>query len=107
MSNKLTTACCLIAALSGSLSLAEDHPVTQKDRLFSVSEITIKPGDKLVFRNADDVSHNVFSITPGMEFDLRRQAPGASSIVPFDKEGVAEVRCSIHPRMKLIVTVKK
>ena len=36
-----------------------------------------------------------------------RQAPGGSSKVPFDKEGVAEVRCSIHPKMKLIITVKK
>jgi plastocyanin len=42
-----------------------------------------------------------------MEFDLRRQAPGATSTVPFPKEGTAEVRCSIHPKMKLIVTVKK
>ena len=98
----------LICAIFGaSLSLAADHEIVQKDRSFSQTEISIKPGDKLVFKNTDDVTHNVFSMTPGMEFDLRRQAPGASSTVPFDKEGVAEVRCSIHPKMKLIVTVKK
>jgi hypothetical protein len=40
-------------------------------------------------------------------FDIRRQAPGGSSSITFSKEGVAEVRCSIHPKMKLLVTVRK
>jgi plastocyanin len=95
------------ALFCSSLLLAENHEVIQKDRLFNQSEITVKAGDKITFKNNDDITHNVFSMTPGMEFDLRRQAPGATSTVPFDKEGVSEVRCSIHPKMKLIVTVKK
>ncbi len=107
MSHKLIRVCCLAVALNGAMSFAADHQIVQKDRNFSQSEITIKPGDKIVFQNSDDVTHNVFSLTPGMEFDLRRQAPGASSTVPFDKEGTAEVRCSIHPKMKVLVTVKK
>lgn len=107
MPQKLIKAYRIAIALSGSLSFAADHQVTQKDRSFSQAEITIKPGDKVIFQNADEVTHNVFSLTPGMEFDLRRQAPGASSTVPFEKEGTAEVRCSIHPKMKLLVTVKK
>ncbi len=98
----------LCAGLAAALpSLAEDREIGQKDRAFSQTEITIKPGDSIVFKNLDDVTHNVFSITPGMEFDIRRQAPGGSSKVPFTREGVAEVRCSIHPKMKLLVTVKK
>lgn len=97
----------LAVSLSGVRALAADHQIVQKDRGFSQAEITITPGDKIIFQNSDSVTHNVFSLTPGMEFDLRRQAPGASSTVSFDKEGVAEVRCSIHPKMKIIVTVKK
>jgi plastocyanin len=88
-------------------ALAEEHLIVQKDRAFSQSEITIKTGEAIVFKNSDEVTHNVFSVSPGMEFDIRRQAPGASSTVVFSKEGVAEVRCSIHPKMKLIVTVHK
>jgi plastocyanin len=95
------------ALLTSSILGAADHEITQKDRAFSQSELTIKQGDSITFKNTDDVTHNVFSMTEGMEFDLRRQAPGGSSTVPFPKEGVAEVRCSIHPKMKLIVTVKK
>src|SRR6266852_3637364 len=87
----------LFAALPG---LAEERQIGQKDRAFSQTEITIKPGDSIVFKNLDDVTHNVFSTTPGMAFDIRRQAPGSSSKVLFSGAGVAEVRCSIHPKMK-------
>ena len=94
----------LVATVPG---LAEERQIGQKDRAFSQTEITIKRGDSIVFKNLDDVTHNVFSMTPGMAFDIRRQAPGGSSSVPFNQEGVAEVRCSIHPKMKLAVIVKK
>jgi plastocyanin len=95
------------AAMMVMPALAAEHLIVQKDRAFSQSEITIKTGESIVFKNADEVTHNVFSVSPGMEFDIRRQAPGASSTVVFSKEGVAEVRCSIHPKMKLLVTVHK
>jgi plastocyanin len=87
--------------------LSADHEVVQSDRTFSKSEITVKVVDQIVFRNDDEVTHNVYSVTPGMGFDLKRQAPGASSTVPFTKEGTAEVQCSIHPKMKLVVHVTK
>jgi len=86
---------------------AAEVAIIQQDRTFSKSEVTLHPGDTILFKNSDEVSHNVFSVTPGLEFDLRRQAPGGASSVPFPKEGVAEVRCSMHPKMKLIVTVKR
>lgn len=98
----------VVSGLAAAAHLpATEYTVVQKDRTFSVSEMTIEPGDSIVFKNADDVTHNVFSISKGMQFDIHRQAPGTSSTVPFPKEGVAEIRCAIHPTMKLIVTVKK
>lgn len=81
--------------------------VDQKDRKFSMTEVTIKPGESITFQNSDEVAHNVFSVTPNLEFEIRRQAPGEKSTIVFPKEGVVEVRCSIHPRMKMLVTVKK
>jgi plastocyanin len=95
------------AALIVMPMLAGEHVIVQKDRAFSQTEMSIKVGDSIVFKNADAVTHNVFSVSKGMEFDIRRQAPGGSSTVIFAKEGVAEVRCSIHPKMKLLVTVTK
>lgn len=95
-----------LATVSALPLLAANHEISQQDRHFSQTEITIKTGDTISFKNDDEVTHNVFSTTPGMEFDLHRQAPGASSTIPFDKAGDAEVDCSIHPRMKLLVHVK-
>ena len=95
-----------LVTLSAVPLLAADHEINQQDRHFSQTEITIKVGDKISFKNDDEVTHNVFSTTPGMEFDLHRQAPGASSTIPFNKVGDVEVDCSIHPRMKLLVHVR-
>lgn len=85
----------------------KETKVTQKDREFSAAEITIKPGEKVVFQNDDEVTHNVFSTSKANAFTIKVQKPGESSTVDFNEEGVTEVRCAIHPKMKLKVTVKK
>jgi plastocyanin len=94
-------------SLTASALKAADHVVTQKGKAFSQVEITVAPGDTITFKNDDDVTHNVFSNSKPLEFDLKTQAPGKSSTVPFAVAGAAEVRCAIHPKMKLMVTVKK
>jgi plastocyanin len=96
-------------AFAGLPALANDpkeHAVDQKDKEFSVTEITVKPGDKLTFKNGDSVTHNVFSNSKANAFTIKIQQPGQSSTVDFKDEGVTEVRCAIHPKMKLLVTVK-
>ena len=84
----------------------QNHVITQKDKAFSAAELTVKPGDTIVFKNDDDVTHNVFSQTSGFEFNSKTQAPGAEASVSFDKAGTVEVRCAIHPKMKAIVHVQ-
>lgn len=93
--------------LLGVVVVSAETVIDQKDRKFSKTEITVKPGESISFVNSDDVAHNVFSVTPNLEFEIKRQGPGEKSTITFQKEGVVEVRCSIHPRMKLNVTVKK
>jgi plastocyanin len=97
----------LSATLLSGAAFCADSVVDQKERKISQSAVTIKPGDTITFQNSDEVAHNVFSVTPNLEFEIRRQSPGEKSTIAFAKEGVVEVRCSIHPRMKLVVTVKK
>jgi len=96
-----------LALFTAFLANAEEHKITQEDRKFSKEEITVKPGDKVVFQNNDEVTHNVFSNSKANAFDLKTQKPGASSEVVFKEEGTTEVRCAIHPKMKVLVTVKK
>lgn len=96
----------ILTLLFGASLGAADHAVVQKERAFSQTEITIRAGETITFKNQDEFVHNVFSSTPGMEFDIRRQNPGGHSTIPFPKAGTAEVRCAIHPRMKLTVKVE-
>lgn len=100
-----STVCALATLLWAETT--SDHPVIQKDKEFSKTEITIKPGEKIVFQNDDSVTHNVFSGSKINPFNIKVQSPGQSSTVEFKDEGMTEVRCAIHPKMKLIITVKR
>src|SRR6185369_7372423 len=57
----------IAAALAAAIVAAEEHSIIQKNRLFSQQEISLRPGEAVKFQNADEVMHNVFSVTPGME----------------------------------------
>lgn len=98
--------CALALAAAAPLRVgAEDHVIVQSDKTFSQQQITLRAGDRIVFKNDDSVTHNVFSRSPGSEFEVRAQLPGQESPVVFANPGLAEVRCAIHPSMKLRVTV--
>lgn len=98
------------AALLPSILLggahAADAVVVQKDRAFQPGAITINRGDQIVFKNADEFTHNVISKTPGQDFDLKLQKPGEDKALRFDVPGTVAIGCDLHPRMELTVTVK-
>ncbi|HEV2149863.1 MAG TPA: plastocyanin/azurin family copper-binding protein [Longimicrobiaceae bacterium] len=96
----------LLLLLTGfARSQPPQHVISQKEKAFSRSQITVRAGEAIAFRNDDVVIHNVFSTSPGFEFNLKKQAPGAAGAVPFRQRGSAQVRCAFHPQMKLTVTV--
>jgi len=92
--------------LVGGVALAKDHSVSQKGKAFSVETLNVGIGDTIVFKNDDDTSHNVFSTTDGHKFNLGIQKQGTENSHKFEKAGEVEVRCAIHPKMKLKVVVK-
>ncbi len=98
-----------LAALSVSrvVSAGEKHVVTQKGKSFSVTELHVKVGDVVEFKNDDDVSHNVFSVSKIQPFNTKMQIPGSQAAVTFTNAGTIEVRCAIHPGMKLQIQVSK
>ncbi len=96
----------LLAFAAGSATAyAAQVSISQKGKLFSQTEVTIKKGDVISFVNDDAITHNIMSTAPANTFNLGAQAPGAS--IPFTFNGVGEtvVTCAIHPAMKLKVTV--
>ena len=100
----------IIAAAAMAMSIAstafaDDVVVNQEQKRFSATEITIKRGQSVTFVNSDPFTHNVYSMTPGLSFDLQVQKAGQQDVVSFDKAGEALVQCAIHPQMKLKIKV--
>lgn len=58
------------------------------------------------FQNDDDVTHHIYSSTKGQEFDLETMEPGAKADRAFAKRGRVDIRCGLHPGMRLVVTVE-
>jgi len=65
----------------------------------------VKVGDTVDFRNEDEIFHNVFSLSDTKSFDLGSYPKGQGRKVTFDKPGIVEVECSIHPEMHMKIEV--
>jgi len=92
-------------AAAAPWTLASEHLVAQKDKSFSTKTLNIKVGDVVAFRNDDAFSHNIFSLTDAMPFDLGTYAGGQSKTVTFSKAGKFEIECAIHPDMRMVIHV--
>lgn len=80
-----------------------DTVVVQKGRVFRPAEITVPRGETIVFTNEDSYIHQVY--VPGM-FESAERAPGENVNQAFTISGTFQVRCRIHPTMKLTVRVR-
>ena len=94
------------ALVLSSGAMAKEITISQKGKKFSQRNITISSGDVLDLGNDDRVSHNVLIRGPGTRLNSGIQNPGKPYKYTFDKNGLFKVRCGIHPKMKLDVTVK-
>lgn len=78
---------------------------SQRNLKFSPAVMVIRKGEKIEFKNEDKVYHNVFSLTPGNEFDLGLYRGGDARSQTFDGVGEVDVFCNIHPDMVAKVLV--
>ena len=100
-----------VLVLFSSAINAAEFTVEQKDKQFVkdgklIEKMTISVGDKIHFKNQDPWFHNVFSLSDISTFDLGSYPKGESKEVTFEKAGVSEVECAIHPQMFLEIEVK-
>ena len=93
--------------LLAAQAFAASHVVTQKGMAFAPETMTVKVGDTVVFKNDDKLTHNVYSRSPGNEFNLKSVKPGDSAEWAFSSPGEVAVRCAIHPKMKMTIKVEK
>lgn len=80
--------------------------VTQKNKAFNPNFTVVTRGTDVEFPNWDCFDHNVFSVSKAAPaFDLDRYPKGQSKTRTFDKVGVVQVFCNIHPQMRAIIFV--
>jgi plastocyanin len=77
--------------------------VLQKDKSFVPRVLAVAAGSSVVFRNADDINHNVFSLAP--HFDTGLYGKDGEKSETFDKAGVVQLLCNIHSSMLGYVVV--
>jgi plastocyanin len=88
------------------LSLGDEVKVNQANKAFDPGAVTIKTGDTVDFANGDTVAHNVLTRGSPQDFSLGVIKPGDDKKVTFDTPGTYDVRCAIHPGMKMTITVQ-
>jgi plastocyanin len=79
--------------------------ISQRNASFVPSFAIVPVGDEVEFPNDDVILHNVFSYSPGNQFDLGLYPKGERRKVRFVRPGVVKVYCSIHASMSSTVFV--
>ena len=81
--------------------------ISQKDKTFSQESVTVRAGETIKFVNDDNVTHDLTLKTPGGKMKPGvLEKPGEETEFAFDEVGSYEVRCLIHPKMKMSVEVR-
>jgi plastocyanin len=85
---------------------AQSHAVSQAALNFAVGELSVAAGDTIDFTNEDRTAHNVIVADWSTDSGLMRPGDAYTLEVPSDAAGTFEVRCAIHPRMVISLTVE-
>ena len=96
----------LLCGAASASAASQDTLVDQRGLRFSQQSVSIKVGDTLHFHNNDDVIHNIMVLDADDEAtDEGLQKPGEVITAKFEQAGEYQVRCAIHPKMKMTVSV--
>ena len=93
-----------LACMAGP-ALAAGQTIVQKGRQFRPAEVTINRGDSLTVTNDDEFIHQIYVSAANFSFDSDERGPGQNITQSFTAAGTFEVRCHIHPKMRLVVHV--
>jgi plastocyanin len=92
--------------LDGAFGPTTRATVAQRDKSFVPNFLVVPRGTEVEFPNWDHFDHNVFSRSAAAPaFDLERYPYGQSKTRVFDKLGVVQVFCNIHPAMRAVIFV--
>lgn len=93
----------LLLLPTAAMAADAGHTVAQKGRAFHPTDVTITAGESLTFTNEDSFIHQIY--VNGL-FDSEEKGPGENLNESFPRAGTFQVRCHIHPTMRMTVHVK-
>src|SRR3954447_16978019 len=67
--------------------------------------LVVPLGSTVQFPNDDPISHNLFSLSSGNNFDLGLYRRGTGKSSTFKTPGVINVYCNVHPTMSSVIQV--
>ncbi|MBV9785221.1 MAG: hypothetical protein JO264_15530 [Acidisphaera sp.] len=95
------------AGLSPAARADAVYHISQIGRAFSPDTLEIKRGETVRIVNDDgELIHHAYVKSESFNFDSGEQDPGDHIDIRFTVPGVFVVRCDIHPKMHLTVTVR-
>ncbi len=80
-------------------TVSSEAIVAMRGREFLPHTAVIRSGGSVAFPNQDPFSHNVFSNTEPVAFDLGLYRRGTSRTATFSEPGVYPIYCNIHAKM--------
>ncbi len=81
------------------------HTVYTRNKAFDPPLLVVQKGSTVAFPNGDPILHNVYSNTPGQEFDFGFYGEGESKEYVFDRAGLVLVSCNVHHVMAANIMV--
>lgn len=79
--------------------------VSQKEKSFLPATVEIHVGQSIEIINDDNTVHNAYCSAGDFKYNSGPQQPGSASSLVFTAPGSYDVRCAIHPKMRLAVVV--
>jgi len=92
---------------SGEPAQPKPGEIVQKNIEFAPAEYRGKVGETITFVNDDPFGHNAYSNTQGGVFDIGLQSTGERKPIRFTSAGTFEVRCRIHPKMRMQIVITR
>ena len=79
--------------------------VSQKEKSFVPATLEIHVGQTIAIVNDDTTVHNAYCSAGEFKYNSGPQQPCSTSSLVFTAPGSYDVRCAIHPKMRLTVVV--
>lgn len=101
----------VLGQTSSSVSIVKGASSPSISKPYDPSPVRVKPGTAVTWKNNDSTLHTVTSGLPeqgavGTLFDSNVIAPGKTFTYTFNKAGIFDYSCTLHPTMRGQVVVK-